>query len=520
MLRALYIFLIIAVLAALGVWLAGHPGELVLDWQGYELRTSFVIGFGFLVVLAGLVLVVWRMAGGIVRAPQNVSSFLDHRRRSNGFLALSRGMVAVAAGDAADAKRHAARAQKLLADTPLTLLLAAQAAQLEGRDAEASAYFEAMLKSPETAFLGLRGLFVQARRAGDRTRALELARQAFRLRPNAGWAAQAVFEIEAAEEDWGAALRTLDASLKAKQISRNVARRRRMVMLSAQAIAAAEAAKSEIGAHRQQADEMALRQAMLAVALDPTFAPVVALAAKLNAATGHARKGAKLIENAWAQAPHPELAEAYMGLIEGESSYDRFKRMQLLVGRNRDHVESRVALARAAIGARDWLAARGALEIFVGANATTRPTQRICELMAEIEEGEFGNRGSAREWLSRALQAPEDAAWTGEAWRSYTWTPINPATGEFDALVWREPGMRLAATASPVSADDADDDMPLGADVAPVAIVASEPVTAPFVETVEAAQEINDYALHLPDDPGPEGPHDLRDEDDLEKGVR
>ncbi|MDO8290864.1 MAG: heme biosynthesis HemY N-terminal domain-containing protein [Parvibaculum sp.] len=517
MLRALYIFLVIAVLAALGVWLADNPGELVLDWRGYELRTSFVIGFGFLVVLAGLVLIAWRMASGIVRTPASVSSFLDHRRRSNGFLALSRGMVAVAAGDAADAKRHAARAQKLLADTPLTLLLAAQAAQLEGRDADASAHFEAMLKSPETAFLGLRGLFVQARRAGDRTRALELARQAFRLRPNAGWAAQAVFEIEAAEEDWGAALRTLDASLKAKQISRNEARRRRMVMLSAQAMAAAEAAKSETGAHRQQADEMALRQAMLAVALDPTFAPVVALAAKLNAATGHPRKGAKLIEAAWGQAPHPELAEAYMGLVAGESSYDRFKRMQLLVGRNREHVESRVALARAAIGARDWLAARGALEVFVGAGATTRPTQRICELMAEIEEGEFGNRGSAREWLSRALQAPEDAAWTGEAWRSHTWTPINPATGEFDALTWREPGMRLAGAAMPVSDDDAGDDMPLGADVAPVAVIAPDPVPVP---PVEAARDINDYALHMPDDPGPDGPDDLSDEGDLEKSVR
>src|SRR3546814_3301448 len=65
--------------------------------------------------------------------------------------------------------------------------------------------------------------------------------------------------------------------------------------------------------------------------------------------------------------------------------------------------------------------------------------------MAEIEEGELGNRGSAREWLARALHAPEDPAWTGEGWRSAVWSPINPVTGEFDALEWRVPGSRLLA---------------------------------------------------------------------------
>ena len=514
MLKALYIFLVIAGLAAFGVFLADNPGQLVLHWQGYELRTSFVIGLGFLVVLAALVIFAWRVVGGLLRAPHSVSVFMDQRRRSNGFLALSRGMVAVAAGDSTDAQRHAARAQKLLSDTPLTLLLTAQAAQLEGRDADANATFETMLSSPETRFLGLRGLFVQARRAGDRVRALEIARQAFRLKPNAQWAAQAVFEIEAAEGDWGAALRTLDQSLKAKQISRNEARRRRMVMLTAQAMAAAEEAKAETGQKRQQADEMALRQAMLAVALDPSFPPVVALAARLSAAIGHVRKGAKLIEAAWGIEPHPELADAFMGLVQAESGYDRFKRVQLLVGRNREHKESRVALARAAIGARDWLAARGALEVFVGANATTRSTQRICELMAEIEEGEFGNRGSAREWLSRALQASEDEAWTGEGWRSYTWTPLNPATGEFDALEWRAPGMRIAAAAMPLP--DTDDEM---SDALPDRVSVPQQAGVLDDEGDEAAAPvvtadiINEYAPHLPDDPGPEGADDFDGED-------
>jgi|TARA_R110000824_G_scaffold118960_12_gene271848 HemY protein len=518
MLRALYTFAIMAVLAALGVWLADNPGDLVLHWRGYEMRTSFVVGLGMLVVLAGIVLLVWRMASGVVRTPASVSHYLDMRRSRRGFLALSRGMVAVAAGDAADAKRYAGRARKLLDETPLTMLLAAQAAQLEGHEDEARGHFEAMLASPETAFLGLRGLFVQARRAGDREKALDYARRAFRLRPNASWAAQAVFEIEAAQSDWGAALRTLDDSLKAKQVSRNDARRRRTVLLTAQALAEADAAAQLTGEARKSADAHALRQAMQAVALDPYFVPAVALAARLSGATGHVRKGAKLVETAWVEAPHPELADAYMGLVQGESGYDRFKRFQLLSGRNRDHVESRVALARAAIGARDWLAARGALEVFVGEAAVERPTQRVCELMAEIEEGEFGNRGSAREWLARALHAPEDPAWTGEGYRSYTWSPINPVTGEFDALEWRVPGMRLAA---PEPSYETEDDVVA---VAPAPVPVEElPDERPADRLMRVAAEADEaetieYPVALPDDPGPDGVDDL-DEDGASRGT-
>jgi len=497
MLRALYSFLIIAALSALAIWLADNPGDLVMHWRGYEIRTSFVVGLGLLVVVAFLVLFVYRLTMGALRAPAGLSSYLVQSRRRRGFLALTRGMVAVAAGDASEARRYAGRAKRFLDETPLTLLLAAQAAQLEGKEDAAKGYFEAMLAAPETEFLGLRGLFVQARRAGDKTRALELARRAFSLRPKTPWAAQAVFEIETSEEDWEASLATLDRMLSAKLLPRDAARHRRAVLLTALAQTAEEAAAAQVGEARRAPRERALSLALDAASLEPDFVPAVALAAKLCGETGRVRKGAKLVEHLWARAPHPDLADAYMNLIEGESAYDRFKRMRLLAGHNRDHIESRVALARAAVAARDWLAARGALEPFVGVNATERPSQRICELMAAIEEGEHGDRGSAREWLARALHAPEDAAWAGEAWRSHRWSPINPVTGEFDALTWRAPGLRLAPVVVPSA--------PVAAS-APVAPVAEEKPVAvhplrPQVEEDEAVAA----TPPLPDDPGPSG---------------
>ena len=495
MLRALYTFLIVAVLSGIAIWLADNPGELVMHWRGYEIRTSFVIGVAAMALAAFLTLLVYRIVVSFIETPASVSAFLEKRRQQKGFLALSRGMVAVAAGDAGDAKRYAAQAHRLLDAPPLTLLLAAQAAQLEGDEAGATKYFEQMLGAPETEFLGLRGLFIQARRAGDRDMALAHARRAFELRPQTPWAAQAVFEIEAAEEDWDGALKTLDRTVGAKLIPRNDARRRRAVLLAAKAMTAEEAARMQAGEAREAALNEAAKLAAEAVSLEPHFAPVVALAARLLAATGKSRKGAKLIEEAWKAEPHPDLADVWLDLIEGETGYDRAARAAGLAARNPDHIESHILAARAAIGARDWKAARAALSPYAGPDASEAATQRICELMAEIEEGEFGDRGAARGWLTRALHAPEDPQWTGTGYRAHRWSPINPATGEFDGLSWS------AAASTPAGTLAAG----AGAAPMPAPLAAAEDDAAPEADaSAEKPGEALVIRPPLPDDPGPD----------------
>ena len=458
MLRAFYIFLVIAALSAVGIWLADNPGQLVMHWRGYEIRTSFVVGIALLAVVSFLALFIYRLFVSAMGSPAELTRYFQERRQKKGFLALSRGMVAVAAGDAGDAKRFAKDARELLDAPSLTLLLSAQAAQLEGDDQAAAGYFRQMIATPETEFLGLRGLFIQAKRAGDRDEALTIAKRAFKLRPNTPWAAQAVFEIEAAEENWKAALDVLDAELASKLIDREKARRRRAVLLTAQAQEAEVAARMQAGDAGRKAFGRAFRLASEALSLAPYFPPAMALAVRAAAATGRTRKAMKLVQDGWAHEPHPDLASAWLEMVEGESAYDRLTRAYDLEKLAPDHVESRILVARAAIGARDWQAARKALAPFTGPGAEEAPTRRVCELMAEIEEGEFGNRGSSRGWLTRALHAPDDPQWVGEAYRSPRWSPINPVTGEFDALRWTMPAIRLPASGMPGGAEGAPED--------------------------------------------------------------
>ena len=68
------------------------------------------------------------------------------------------------------------RPRKSSSHEPLTHLLRAQAAQLNGDASTARRIFEAMLASPDTAQLGLRGLFLEAKREGETEAARPICR--------------------------------------------------------------------------------------------------------------------------------------------------------------------------------------------------------------------------------------------------------------------------------------------------------------------------------------------------------
>jgi len=195
MIRTLWFALKVAVLIALAYWLAERPGEVSVTWLGYRIDTSvgiLLLALAVLIAVASISYYIWR---SLRRAPKSMGQGIQNSRRKRGYKALTQGMVAVAAGEADEAARHAKRADSLLDEPPLTMLLSAQAAQLNGDEAAAKRYFNAMLEKPETRFLGLRGLFMQAQREGDHQRALGCVRQAHALRPKTPWVVTDLFEL-------------------------------------------------------------------------------------------------------------------------------------------------------------------------------------------------------------------------------------------------------------------------------------------------------------------------------------
>lgn len=441
MTRLLLILVFSAVLGAAAVWVADRPGALALDWRGWRVETTVSIALAGLALVMAAAAVLDRLWWWLRRGPLLARSKREAARRQRGYLALTQGMVAVAAGDVDGAKRLARRAHGLLDEPPLTMLLSAQAAQLGGDEAAAGRAFEAMLARPETEFLGLRGLMVQALRAGERGRALDLVRRAHALRPSTPWVLSTRFDLEAQAGDWTAAERALESAVKGGVVEATEGRRRRAIVLHGQAAAAAASDR----------ESEALSLTSRAHGLDASLIPAAVLAARCAAAAGKKRRAAKIVETAWAAAPHPDLALVYDALGADEEGVKRVARLERLAAIRADHPESRIALARAAIDAALWGVARAELEPI----AAKSPEARVCRLMAALEEGEGRDAGAAQTWLLRLGEARPDPAWRCAkcGHRAEEWAAHCPSCEAFDTLGWGAPvaegGPALVESAAP-----------------------------------------------------------------------
>lgn len=422
--RALF-FLALLCLAAYGaVWLANHPETVSLTWGGQEYTVSLTVAvLGFLAALLVVGALLWFLRA-LVTLPATASRASRRRRHERGQTAITRGIVAVGAGDLAAARRYAAEAERLLGHQPLALLLKAQSAQAAGDRDAADAAFREMAARPDTRVLGLRGLFLEARRREDHDTAREYAEEAARIAPAVAWANDAVIEARSQDGDWRSAVQTIERRTSLGLVDRSTGRRQRAVLHAADALG------------RQDSDpDGALTAAREAVRLAPDLVPAAALAGRLLSRKGELRKAAKIIETAWSHAPHPDLAAAYLNLRPGDSALDRLRRAETLARLSSWDGESRLAIARSAIEAREFGRARETLRPLLD---DERPTVRVCTAMAEIE-GKSGNAGGAREWLARATRAPRGKAWIADGFVSDTWAPVSPVTGRLDAFRWETP---------------------------------------------------------------------------------
>lgn len=395
MTRMIWLLIKLGLLVGLGIYFAHNPGLVRIEWLDWRIDTSAGILLLAIVVLAVIVAYWERLFSALRAAPGRFRERRKVSSREKGYRALTQGFVAVAAGDSEEAIRQSRLAERLLRDPPLTRLLAAQAAQLAGDDQAARKYFESMLEDPNGAFLGLRGLMVQATRAGNRAEALSLAERASALRPNTSWVMRELLELQCAEELWGAALLTLDRARRAKAMPRDEIDRRRATILTAQARQA----------RREGTGRTALRLIEKARKADPQAEGAIILSAELHRAEGKQAKAEKLIEEAWRRQPSARLADAYRDIAPTDiDPLRQFKRFETLAATNPDDPESHLALGLMALNASLWGVARQHLD----AVGDTDRNPRVCRLMARLEEEEHGDFEAAHRWLAKAASGVAD----------------------------------------------------------------------------------------------------------------
>ncbi|MDX2308684.1 MAG: heme biosynthesis HemY N-terminal domain-containing protein [Hyphomicrobium sp.] len=430
MLRLVLFLLAVLGLAAGLAWLADRPGSVVVNWEGYDIQTNVFVVVVAAVALVGFALFIWSLGRILLSSPAQLGHFLTRRRQRLGLDALSSGMIAIGAGDRSSATRYAVQARKSLPNEPLTHLLRAQAAQLSGDRATARRIFEAMLASPDTEQLGLRGLYLEALREGEAEAARQFAERATRLNPRLGWPLDALYDAQIKARDWAGANETVLQAKRIGHLDKAIADRRRAVLLTAEAQALED----------NNADK-ALAYASEAHALAPDLVPAAAIAGRILAARGHTAKAAKILQKTWMKSPHPDLAAAYAYARIGDSPRDRLDRIKQLAALKPHDLESSIAVAHAAFDAKLYDDARHALQPILG----DRLTRRAARLMARIEQEDKGDAGRVREWVARASTAARDKVWMADGIVADDWAPVSPKSGTLDAFQWAQPGEALIA---------------------------------------------------------------------------
>ena len=497
MIRVILFLIVVGMLALGEAWLADRPGNVVVTWQGFRIETSLMVMTAAAAAALAVLAIFWSIVRAVWRSPAVLAKRQRERRGARAYAAISNGLIAVGSGDIDAARKLSAEANRLMPGEPLALLLSAQAAQLSGDRDGAERAFRAMASRPDTKALGLHGLFIEAHRRDDHESARAHAEEAARTSPTLGWAGRAVLEARCKDGDWTGALALLEQNRGA--LDKSSYRRQRAVLLTTRALATENSDRDAAKAAALEANKLA-----------PTLVPAAALAAHLLAEGGYLRKANRIIDTAWRANPHPELALSFAELRASESARDRLKRIDALAKRVPGNVEGALAVARAAIDAREFARARAALAPYQGA-----PTKRIAVLTAELERAE-GDEGRAREWLARAVNAAPDPAWTADGYVSDRWLPLSPVTGRLDAFEWRVP-LTAMTSAAPVieletvlvipakpAADPAVHEPHDNDHTPPLATNGSAVPLHPGLQPAQPKAGPVIPLVHAPDDPGPE----------------
>ena len=314
---------------------------------GWALRSSPCCWYG--PVLHGL----WLMPGQIRRRRRE-------RRAARGRHAITQGLLAIGHGDPASARAHAIVARRHAAQDPLSLLLNAQSAQLNGDRAGAQRAFRAMVERDDTRLLGLRGLFIEAQRADDPSSAVMIAEEALKLTPSSTWASHAMLGFRCAQSDWSGALAILDTNFSSGLIDKFTFRRQRGVLLTARAL------ELEHIDRDQSRDSV-----MEAIKLAPTLVPAAVLASKYESEANRVKRAMRIVETAWLAQPHPDLADAYAHVKLGDAARQRLMRVEG-AGRESAGPSRKRACDRACRDRHDRICARarGAGAVHRGAEAS------------------------------------------------------------------------------------------------------------------------------------------------------
>ena len=488
--RLVWLILLVLVAGALASWLASQPGMLQLEWLGYQLEMRTSLAVALVVVLGLIVIFADRLLRGLLDLPGLLGRNLARRRAAQGHRALALGMIAVSAGEPAEARRQASRAQRLLSAPQLTDLLSAQAANLSGDHRAAGRYFTSLTGNADTAFLGHIGLARLALEDDRSDDALAEAQKALSLRPKSALAARQVMVLQAERGNWDAALPALNVmalnvptpQMKAPNTkapntkagaddedAQVIARHRAALnfLLAREGVPEFMGAESTGGGfmetgssgpvhsstvHSSTAHSSTVNQLQTALAAWPAFWPAAILLADIHLAAAAPRKAVKSLEAAFRVMPHAAIATRLQTAWNSNEGKTVARLLKLVAASGDTAHEARSVVAAVAL-AHGLTGEAGRLIGEIPDAERDAATWRLAAQLAE--SGDNPDRAAANKALRMAGEAPRPRRWQCTSCQQLhdRWQAHCAGCAGFATLDWR----RQDGLSPLVSNSNADD---------------------------------------------------------------
>jgi HemY protein len=419
--RTVLSIIIVTALVVAGAWWIQHlVGALTLTVGTLTVQAPISVAVLALLVFAAVLYGLYRILAAVFGFRHVLRRSGERGARKRGDQAVTNVLVALAAREGEDAKREAAKARRLLGDTPQTLLLSAYASSVAGDPEAATEAFEKLAARKDSAFLGLRGLLGDAMAKEDWARANELAKQAEKAHPGTAWLRTERTHLAVRTGDWQEAL------LLSKDNAPH---------------AALAAAASEVETDTNKAHKLAKD----AFKRDPALTPAATAYARRLREAGKEKAAQDVLRQAWTKSPHPDLA--VMAMAPAPDRMARLKTAQALVRDIPENAESHLLLARLSLEA--GLSGE-ALRHAEAAERGGLHQRRVYVLLADIAEASGADephREAHREALRRASTADPDPAWVCESCgvTHAAWQPACPNCHTAGRVRWSTPPRGVTA---------------------------------------------------------------------------
>lgn len=306
MVRIILILVVISLCSMAVSWVTDEPGRVIIDWSFYHIETSMATGLTAIALLTLLFVLSYSVIILLLHTPGQWTRSRLAKRQMLGLESITASFAAIAAHDLAVARKKLLRAQQYLPHQPMTMMLAAQIARLEGNESKSRLYIEKMLGHEVTEFIALRNLIENAVNSGDNTLAIEYAEKALTIKPQDNWLITTIAMLYVKTGRHQDAARLLELSLKKRYIDKQFFYRET-------AHALYETAK-QLTEHKRY--DSAISHIKESLKKLPYFPEASSLLAEIYLKKADLKSSINTIEKAWKIAPHKSLRLYLLEILE------------------------------------------------------------------------------------------------------------------------------------------------------------------------------------------------------------